>query len=249
VTGAATAARWLLPADVDPGARLRLFLFHHSGGSAAMYHDWLTLLPSDVAGQCVQLPGRHDRRDEPAYTRFEPLATAVADMLAAELDERPYALFGHSMGAVLAYRVAVGLRHHPPTLIALSGCAPEGFRFPLDNSATDDDLADVMVRLGSLPSDARHDPGLLSLTVPVMRADLTACASYVDDGSKILCPIVAYGGRDDPMIRPTALRSWATRTPAYLGTRVFPGGHFFLDRQATAITHDVTTLLRRHALS
>src|SRR5437899_6413733 len=156
MTAAPVAARWLRPADGDRDAATRLFLFHHSGGSAAMYREWLPLLPSDVDGRCVQLPGRQERRDEIPYTRLAPLVAALVDVLGAELDGRPFALFGHSMGALLAYRVAVELARdgRGPALVAASGWAPEGFRRP-SVAPSDEALVEAMVLLGSLPPRAR----------------------------------------------------------------------------------------------
>lgn len=246
-----TRTGWLHPADADPAAAVRLFLFHHSGGSVAMYREWLPLLPSDVAGQCVALPGRAQRRHEPPFTRLAPLVAAVADVLDAELDDRPYAFFGHSMGALLAYRVAVELHRrgtHAPGLVGASGWAPAGFTTPaLGGEDTDEEIVKAMLDLGGLPRQVRDDRELLGQAVSAMRADIAVCADdHAGDQAVLDSPVVAYSGRDDPLLTPEAMTSWATRTTEFLGHRRYPGGHFFLEAHAADITADLVQLLRRH---
>ncbi|MDH2428357.1 alpha/beta fold hydrolase [Sphaerisporangium sp. TRM90804] len=253
VTGSRQAGLWLRPGDVDPDAVARLFLFHHSGGSAAAYREWPGLLPSDVAVQCVQLPGRQDRRHEAPYDRLEPLAEVLAAVIGSELDGRPYALFGHSMGALLAYRVALALERggwRGPVLVAASGWAPAGFTMPARQMLarmSDPEVAEMMRRLGALPPEILRDAESLAQAVRTMRADSAACASHRDDGAAVGCPVVAYAGRHDPLVAPEAMGSWASRTPHYLGTRTFPGNHFFIRGQEPAVTADLVALLRRYA--
>ncbi len=247
-------SRWLHPGDPDPDATARLFLLHHSGGSAALYGDWLPVLPSDVAVQRVQLPGRQERLRETPYDRIGPLVDALVQVLGGELDGRPYALFGHSMGALVAYRVTVALERAGwpgPALIAASGWSPATAGMFADRPPGPLDDADVlraMRALGSLPPELDDNPELLALVMPAMRADLAACASYRDDTAVVGCPIVSYSGRDDPLASAGDMRAWLDRTPAYLGNREFPGDHFFLSRHALAITTDLVSLLRRHAV-
>jgi surfactin synthase thioesterase subunit len=250
----AATSQWLHPADAEQEAEIRLFLFHHSGGNVTRYRQWEQLLPSDISSQCVQLPGRLDRRGERPYTRLQPLVEAVVQALAADLDDRPYALFGHSMGAILAYRVAVTMRARgaqPPALVAASGWAPEGFTAPPEwrpaADSTADELVEAMHRLGALPAPVGDDPEMLAAAVGALRADIAVCGDYLDDGAVVPCPVVAYAGRGDPLLAPGAMRSWAARTPEYLGCREFPEGHFFIDAHASAVTADLARLLRRYA--
>ncbi|WP_367323333.1 thioesterase II family protein [Streptomyces sp. HUAS ZL42] len=253
LTEPATApARWLHPPDAEPDAAVRLFLFHHSGGGVTAYHDWYGQLPSDVCAQGVQLPGRQERRHERPYSRLAPLVDAVAETLLADLDERPYAVFGHSMGALLAYRTAVALqaRGRPPALLAVSGWAPEGFGGPSARAPgplTAERAVAEMRRLGGLPPQVGDDPDLLSAAARAMAADSAVCLDYEDDRAVVDCPVVAYAGREDPLLDPAAMRSWAGRTPRYLGCRLFPEGHFFIRSQVPAVTADLVQLLRRYA--
>ncbi len=256
MTLASSPARWLHPAEADSQASARLFLFHHSGGSAAAYAPWRVCLPAEIATQAVQLPGRQERSREAPYTRLEPLVDALADAIGPDLDERPYALFGHSMGALSAYRTAIALTARgwpPPSLLAVSGWAPEGFT-PLGSALEDDASADeralaALRGLGDgLPAELERDPDALAAVVRAMSADIAVCAGYRDDGARVDCAIAAYAGRDDPLLAPDAMRSWAGRTPRFLGCRTFPGEHYYLREHAPAVAADLADLLRRRTI-
>lgn len=245
---AAAPGRWFQPAAAPDGA-IRLFAIPHAGGAAIMYRDWADLLPADIALQAVQLPGRQDRGFEPLHTDAESLVEAFHEALSAELDERPFALFGHSMGALLAYRLAVALERAgdpAPLLIGAAGWSPEGFTMPTQEkiSLPQDELVAWLGSLGSLPAEIYRDPAVMALTMPPTRADLTVCANYADDGARIGCPVVAYTATADPLMERGAARSWDTRTGSYLGECAFPGGHFFIHDQALPITLDLTRRLR-----
>lgn len=244
------AGRWFEPAEIDPDAALRLFLFPHAGSGVSIYKEWGGLLPSSVAHQCVQLPGRQQRLREPAFTEMPALLEALREAVAAEVDGRPYAFFGHCMGAQLAYRLAAMLERdgvQAPLLIAASGWAPEGFRTPtMEHSRLPEaQLRQWIVDLGSLPAEVMHDEELLAVVIPTLRADLAVCATADDRGEKVGCPVVSYGGRVDPLMFPGAMASWAGRTASYLGNSEFPGGHFYIDEHALAVTSDLTRHLQR----
>ena len=209
---------WLHPADADPDAAARLILLHHAGGSATSYGPWLSLFPTDVAVQAVQLPGRHERRNEPPYTMLAPLVEALVAELEAELDDRPYALFGHSMGAMLAYRLANRL-HPSPVVVGLSGW---------------------------LPSDGRSRTPLSSDASAALEADLAVCTDFRDDGAPVDGPAVAYAGREDALAPPEDMAAtWKDRCGRFHGVKTFPGDHFFLHEHAAAIANDLTQLIRR----
>jgi surfactin synthase thioesterase subunit len=251
----AALGRWFQPAEADPEASVRLFLFPYAGGNAPrMQREWQDLFPADVAVQSLQLPGRLDRRSEPPFLRMGPLIEAMCEAIAAEVDDRPYAFFGHSMGALLAYRVAVAMALEAsggPVLVASAGWSPEGFAMPTREQIDlpQDELVRWIVGLGSVPAELYQDPELLALTLPATRADLTACLEYVDDGAQVACPVVTYTGRSDPLVASDAMQAWAARCPVYLGNREFPGGHFFIHDAALAIAADLTGHLRHPALT
>lgn len=241
---------WFQPDD--SGAPLRLFLLHYAGAGASVYHRWLPLLPQDFAVQCVQLPGRQERRAEPAIAQLERLVAVLHEVFDAELDDRPFALFGHSLGALLAYRLTLALQRGPgrrPTLLAVSGWSPRRFAVPAAAYATmtDDELMERVRRLDFLPAEVCADAEVLALALPAIRADLSAAGGYRDDGARVHCPVVAYCGTADPLLTPEAMAEWCSRTQDYLGCRVLRGGHMFLHDHELAIATELAGLLRRHA--
>jgi surfactin synthase thioesterase subunit len=249
---APVSGRWLQPSEVDPDAELRLFLFHYAGGAAPMWRGYPELMPADVAVQALQYPGRQDRFGELAYTSLDELVEAIREELVAELDDRPYAFLGHCMGAQVAYRTAIAIERSGdpgPALLGAMAWCPEGFRTvsPEQADMSQEELVGWIRSLGSLPEDAYTDPALLALIIPAMRADLTACANWVDDGASVSCPVVSYSAREDPLLPRGATASWAGRTPEYLGNVEFPGGHFFVHQEPLALTTDFLRLFRRYA--
>ncbi|MGW3402309.1 thioesterase II family protein, partial [Streptomyces zhihengii] len=97
--------QWFHPVEPSPDASVRLFLLPHAGSGAIIYRDWEKLLPADIAAQAVTLPGRHNRRTETMYEDWDPLVEALHEAVLDELDDRPFAFFGHCLGAQLAFRL------------------------------------------------------------------------------------------------------------------------------------------------
>ncbi len=244
--------RWFQPMEVSADASLRLFLFPHAGSGGTIYRDWGGLLPAEFAQQIVVLPGRERRRDETAFTAVEPLVEAAYEALLSELDDRPYALFGHCLGAQLAYRVAVCMERdgeEPPVLVGVSGWAPEGFQQATyeQSQMPEPDLIMWMKTLGSFPDEIYSNPDMMAMVIPALRADLAVFSTYVDDGAPVHCPLVSYSGKSDPLMFPGAMASWRSRAARYLGNSEFPGDHFYIDtpEHAVAVTADLTRHLQR----
>jgi surfactin synthase thioesterase subunit len=247
-TSSGVTNRWFLP-EADPVAPVRLFLFPHAGSGGLIYRPWPELLPDDVAYQVVQLPGREMRRNERSFREIEPLIEALYEALTDELDERPFAFFGHCLGAQLAYRVTVALERdgrRGPVLLGTSGWTPVGFSMTTMEQARmpEPELIEWMKTLGSFPAETYDDRELLAMIIPALRADIEVSATYVDDGAAVSCPIVAYCGRSDPLMPAAAMSAWIQRTPGFLGNSTFPGGHFYIDHHEHRVA--VVTDFVRH---
>ncbi|GHE15622.1 thioesterase II family protein [Streptomyces alanosinicus] len=247
------AGQWFQPAEADPDARIRLLLFPHAGSGAIIYRDWPDLLPGDISAQAVTLPGRQERRQEEAYTAWEPLVEGLYEAVLATVDHRPFAFFGHCLGAQLSYELAVRMQKdgiRGPLMVGMSGWAPEGFFVPREEHITmpEEQLVSWIKRLGSFPAEIYDNPEMLGMVIPALRADLSVAAQRVDHGALVPCPLVSYGGKSDGLQEQEgAFASWVPRSPQYLGHREYPGGHFFIDAHAQAITQDFCSQLYRLA--
>lgn len=248
-----TAGHWFHPVEPSDEAETRLFLLPHAGSGAIIYRDWAELLPPTIAPQAVTLPGRHNRREEDTYEQWDPLLDALYEAIVAEIDDRPFAFFGHCLGAQLAYRLTVRLAEDgmpAPALLGTSGWSPIGFFQPTEEQSRmpDAELVEWIKKLGSFPAEVYDNPEMLALVVPALRADLRVAAQYVDDGVTVDCPFVSYGGKSDPLQETAdAMTHWKDRGAQYLGHREFPGGHFYIDQHAPAVTADFARHLDRLA--
>jgi len=199
----------------------RLFSFPHAGGGVSRI------------GQPVRLPGRESRVAEAPFERMGPLIDALASAIEPYTRE-PYAFFGHSMGAAIAFELARELRRRglplPAFLIASAARAPQFRRNHVPPPAPGDaEFLDELRRLGGIPPEALDDPALLRALLPVLQADTSLYRNYIfKDDAPLPFPIRAYGGADDPNIRPDHLAAWKEQTTASFAMRLFPGGHFYL---------------------
>ena len=242
---------WLVRPRPRPGARLGLYCLPSAGGGAGLFRAWPPLLPDDVEVCAVQLPGRDARRAEPPFTRLTPLVLALADALASELD-RPYALYGHSVGARIAFELAREQRRRGrpgPELLVVSGRRPPHTpdRDPL-HSLGDQQLIARLSRIGGTPEPVLREPELMALFLPTVRADL-AVNELEDhrDEPPLACPILAYAGSHDDRCRPDELDAWRDHTAGAFAREVLPGAHFFIQSAAPALLSSLSRALRSSA--
>jgi len=231
----APASAWFPDADAATGPRL--FCFPYAGGGAGAFAGWRQRLP----GVCpVRLPGRESRSAEATFDRMQPLVEALAAAIQPYLD-RPFAFFGHSMGAVVAFETARELRRlgrpQPGLLIASAARAPQFRRGHIPSPApTEEQSLEELRHLDGLPAEVLADRALLSAILPALTADAALYGNYVyAEGAPLACPIRAYGGDSDPHIRREHLEAWAEQTTASFAMRLFPGGHFFLHASREAL--------------
>jgi len=230
--GEEEACGWVSCPRPDPGARLRLLCLPPAGGGALLFRGWAGRLPG-VEVCLVQLPGREARRHEPPFTHWEPLVQALAAGLEPWLD-RPFALFGHSMGALLGFELARHLRRmgkrEPEALIASGRNAPSRpWGLPRSSRLSDDALVLWLRRLGGTPREVLDDPDIRRAILPLVRADMTVCESYTyRPEAPLACAITAFGGLQDPHTDPQGLEAWREECAQGFAARCFAGDHFFL---------------------
>ncbi len=214
--------------NAGPSPTPRLFCFPHAGGGAGQplaLTGW-TAIP-------IRLPGRESRLAEAPFERMGPLVAALADNIACFLD-RPFAFFGHSMGAVVAFELARELRRRsrplPIMLIASGARAPQFRRHHVPPPAPSRDaFVEELRRLQGIPAEVLDDPALMRAILPALQADATLYRNYIyAEDAPLPIPLRAYGGAEDPNVRREHLDGWAGQTTASFAVRVFPGGHFYL---------------------
>jgi surfactin synthase thioesterase subunit/glycosyltransferase involved in cell wall biosynthesis len=211
--------------DSAPGGALRLFCFPHAGGGPAAFARWGDYLPASVA----LAPARPPRRKDMAE-----VVAALAAAIEPHLGD-PFAFFGHSMGAVVAFELARLLRRRNqplPRLLLVSAARAPQFRRghvpPPEPSEAE--FLDELRRLEGVPPEVLDSPELVRLLLPGLRADASLYRNYIySEESPLTCPIRAYGGAEDPNVGREHLNGWACQTTASFGLRLFPGGHFFLE--------------------
>ncbi len=223
--------RQSLPAAWFPNAETsaapRLFCFPHAGGGAGQ-----PLALSGWTAVPVRLPGRESRLAEAPFERMGALVAALAGQIDGYLDQ-PFAFFGHSMGAVVAFELARELRRRsrplPKMLIASSARAPQFRRHHVPPPAPSREaFVEELRRLEGIPAEVLGDAALMRAILPALEADAAVYRNYIyAEESPLPIPVRAYGGADDPNVRGEHLDGWREQTTAAFAVRVFPGGHFY----------------------
>ncbi len=224
---------WIAFRKPRPAARLRLFCFPYAGGSALIYRPRGSQIAPDIDVFPVQLPGRGKRLREPSFTRVAPLVDAMHEVLTPYFD-RPFAFFGHSMGALLAYELTHRLRREgralPVHLLLSARRAPH---LPPKQEPyydlPDDEFLGKLGEMNGTPEEVLANEELMELMLPLIRADFELNDTHDSTGyPQLSCPFTAFGGVADPEVERSDLEPWRELTEGKFRLRMFPGDHFFL---------------------
>jgi medium-chain acyl-[acyl-carrier-protein] hydrolase len=241
---------WLAPPRLNLPSELNLFCFPYAGGGASIFHTWQQYLPPTIEVRAVHLPGRDSRLQDAPITRMAVMVERFVQALLPEL-EKPFALFGHSMGAAIIFEVARYLRREqgigPAHLFVSAHPAPQLIR---EESSTynlpDDEFINVIRRFHGTLDGVADTPELMQLMLPLLRADFALCDkhTYVED-APLDCPITALGGLEDRAITRGQLASWREQTNSSFNLRMFPGNHFFIRTAASPALRMISKELQR----
>ncbi|UFP93835.1 thioesterase II family protein [Gloeobacter morelensis] len=231
----AVSSKWVVFPRPNPRARLRLFCFPYAGGAAHVFRNWPSRLPESLEVGALELPGHGGRLAEAPFTELPPLVRAAAAALAPYQD-RPVALFGHSMGALIAFELARMLkREHNLAPVHLFVSARRAPQMATDADAVQlhrlpaQELIERLRRLNGTPRAALADAELMELLLPTLRADFAVCETYRYTSETLLpCPITVFGGLQDPEVSLSELEGWREQTKAAFARYLLPGDHFFL---------------------
>ncbi|RAJ38452.1 surfactin synthase thioesterase subunit [Kitasatospora sp. SolWspMP-SS2h] len=248
----ASGGPWVVRTAPHPGARLRLVCFAYAGGGSSAFADWPRGLPDDVEVCAVRLPGRESRIFQRAHTDVEDLLPDLTEAL-AEHCRPPFALFGHSMGALIAFALTRRLRAlgapAPAHLVVSGRRAPQlAHNRPLIHHLPEEQFLARLRELGGTPDALLADARVMRLVLPGLRADFQLNDSYTHRPQEPLpVPITAFGGRADPDVDPAGLAAWARQSTGAFTLRMFDGGHFFLHTAQAEVLAELSRLLRRPA--
>ena len=245
---AATPGGWLRRYRPADDATLRLVCFPHAGGSASAYLRFAaTLAPAGVEVLAVQYPGRQDRRREPFRDSVEDLVEALLPEL-RQWTRGPFALFGHSLGATLAFETARRLAQYEenPAHLFLSGRrAPVVPRTDTAYLLDDRSLIERVTRLQGTDPVVLQDEELLRMVLPAIRSDYAMAGAYrYRPGPPLSLPTTVLTGDDDPNVTPSDAQRWSEVVAGPFALHVLPGGHFFLNDRTAQVCSLIEEALR-----
>ncbi len=233
-------------------AEVRLFCLPYAGGTALIYRKWPEILPPTIDVCALQPPGRGNRIIEPAFNRIEDLVKALVEVMRPYLD-KPFALFGHSMGALISFELARCLRREvnltPQQLFFSGHRAPQlpDPDPPTYNLPEKEFLAELR-RLNGTPPEALENSELMQLMIPLLRADFALCQTYIYTiDAPFSCPISVFGGLQDIDVSRANLEAWRTQTTSNFSLHMFPGDHFYLHQAQPTLLQLIAQQLHKFA--
>jgi surfactin synthase thioesterase subunit len=256
----------LLPASEST---CRLFCIHHAGGSTAVFRNWPGLLGPSVQVGTIALPGREGLFGQPPLTDLEVAVQRVCTDI-QRFTDKPYALFGHSLGAVLAFEATCRLErdcpNHPPVCLIVSGRRALNLKNPsaalysasdfgerAPSTLPDAEFISLLRRFGGTAPEILNNPEMMELLLPVIRADFSLVENYKWDGqSRTRCSILVLGGTADGSASFEELTQWCTLSRRDVTVQTFDGGHFFIStceaEACTVIAHFLDRNMRNRML-
>ena len=243
---------WVVRHNPRPSTKMRLFCFPYAGGGPSIYRVWSEEVRPEIEICAVHLPGRENRLTEAPIREMGELVSQLEAPLQVWMDQ-PYAFFGHSFGALLAYEVA---RHQfrrkkrLPEFLFVSGCdAPQirtaGELCKLRHQLPDNELLDELRRIDGTSAGIINNRELMAALLPIIRADLEVVENYnYQTGPALTCPLTAFGATDDTFTTRRGLEAWRDHTTENFECRIFPGNHFFLNSQRRMVLNYIARELK-----
>jgi medium-chain acyl-[acyl-carrier-protein] hydrolase len=243
---------WFVCPKPNPDARLRLFCFPYAGGGVSIYRSWPDALSPHAEVYAVQPPGRGGRMREAPSRRLAHVVDALAGEIRPLLD-KPFAFFGHSMGAITGFELALRLQGElgrTPAHVYVSGRSAPHLRAdePHTYALPDGEFIDELKRLNGTPKELLDNPELMQLMLPLLRADFEVCQTYEHEpDARLNCPLTAFGGLQDPHSGREKIEGWGLYTNSDFVARMLPGDHFFIHASQPLLLQAMSRDLARQA--
>jgi len=215
-------------------ASRRLFCFPHAGVGPSVFRGWADDLGADTEVCLIQPPGKEGRHREAPCSSLETLLPALIEHMLPLLD-RPFAFYGHSLGAKVGFECAVRLRriHHVEPTHIFVGASPAPQlpwrHSPLRLLPVEEFLSEVEKRYGALPPEVISDAEMRALVLPILRADFAIIETYKYSPEPPLnCGLTAFGGLQDPTVKRPELEAWREQVTGRFRLQMLDGNHLFL---------------------
>lgn len=233
---------------LKPAAKFRLICFSYAGGNISTYTAWANQLDDNYELALIQLPGRAARISEPSYTSMEQVVGDVFNEV-NKLPKKYHLLFGHSMGAQVAYELTLKLFYNrcPLPLHVVVSASPAPFIRSQEQSyqLSDKDFINRLKKLNGTPTELLEDTAIMSLFLDMLRADFKIAETYCNE-SRLIIPtkLSVFAGTEDA-ISADDLQAWFQLFESNTGICWFDGGHFFIDQYNAKVLNVLTTLFER----
>ncbi|MFI9204911.1 thioesterase II family protein [Streptomyces sp. NPDC053048] len=248
-----TGSTWFLTSRKATGNVPRVYCFAHAGGNPRLFLKWQDHMGDDAEIVAVCPPGRAHRGRESSAADLTALAADVAREIAATADQ-PFLLFGHSLGAVVAFETARRLDGHPLIRHVIASAASAPSLLPSEKvretaRLTGTDFTRAVEVFGGLPPEVIANEGLQELLLAGLRADFRMAAAYIYRSSAPLAvPLTLIAGRGDRTITETALEPWRLESTDVPECHWVEGGHFYFDQRPSAVTDVLRPIVRAVSL-
>jgi len=241
---------WFRSFNPNPTSTFRLFCFPYAGSGPVVFRDWHLGLSGEIEVWSILLPGRESRIRETPFSNLRPLIETLVCEFKAFLDQ-PFAFFGHSLGALIAFELTLQLRRQSlslPAQLFLSGRPASGFpdNRPHIHALNDDAFTEaIQQRYNGIPEVILQEPELLALFLPILRADISILETYEYTPEIPLdVPISVFGGQQDPAASRQQLEAWQDFTTDRFDLHMFPGNHFFIQEHRRQLLAVISTSLK-----